>query len=153
MRFWISYCCCKCEINIYDFWTGVTVKFEVLTTVIEDYCLLGCDLLSLVDIHQFLLHEYEEYLLGCDTVSSGTYLCCYYIWFVQGPCPVFPLSISTLIVLILGLLFYHEDRGSTFLWNVGNIYQITWYHIPKDCIHQMLSYFLCVSNFKPLCHF
>jgi len=29
-------------------------------------------------------------------------------------------------------VIYPEDAGSTFIWNVSTLYQITQFHIPKD---------------------
>jgi hypothetical protein len=40
--------------------------------------------------------------------------------------------VAVCFLLLLGLLFYSEDRGSKFLRNVSERLCSTWHHIPED---------------------
>jgi hypothetical protein len=71
----------------------------------------------------FSLSVYVRYLSFLGTITSH--------WFTQHQSGS-SITISESLSSILGILFYLEDGGSIFLWNVGISLQTTWYHIPGD---------------------
>jgi hypothetical protein len=62
--------------------------------------------------------------LGCDTVKSGRSS-----QYIKGTCCLY---------LQNGRVRVPEDVVSRFLWNIGDIYQITWRHISEHCNVQLL---------------